>query len=174
MSRSPSRLRRLAGAALLAGLVCAGCARPGLTLGSQNLVRITEPRELATVSLPMTMRWAGIPLRAEPASKAPFYAVFIDHPPIEAGQNLVVLVDRQCQKEAGCANVAYFATHGVFITRMPWVTITNLPGALGQTPKDNLHQAVVIMVDSAGNRIGGWSSIVDFRLGGHQPGSLYS
>jgi hypothetical protein len=152
-------------------LLASGCA--GLKdaqFRQDNRLRIQSPANLATVRLPFTVSWRMTDftpaLSGPPSSSSGQFAVFLDHYPMAPGKSLRSLVDGQlsCRGSDICEQPDYLAdVLGVYVTAASSVTIDRLP-ARAQDGGDSGHFATIILLDTAGNRIGESVWYVSFRI----------
>jgi hypothetical protein len=145
---------------VLAVALLSSCAHIGELRSDQ--VKIGSPRELETVTLPLTVEWDAQSLPAGAAS----YAIFVDRLPMEPGRDVRALADQACRLRRGCPDDAYLRTIGVYRTSTTKVVIPTLPtlGGIGSRTDLPVHQAIVVFLDQNGDRIGGYSSTVNFRF----------
>lgn len=137
----------LAGAGLLA---LSACSTSGLAFQQDDRVTITEPRSEAAVAPPFTISWSAPGVRVSPpASGGPgvYFAVFVDRAPLRPGQHLLALVDPACRRRPRCADLAYFADHGVFLTASRSVQVAVLP-------KKGRHEVTVVLMGQDDRRRG--------------------
>lgn len=161
-------MRRTLGTVGLASvLACAACVPQGLSFRVDNRVKIISPRRDATLSLPFTLRWTVKNFHVvQPGSpsdaSAGYFAVFIDATPMRPGQKLDAIAkgDVTCQRVAGCPNASYYAGRGIYTTTNTQFVVSKLPDA--STGK--AHRATIVLLNSAGRRIGESAFRVDFQL----------
>ena len=147
--------------ALLLGtamLLTAGC--DDLAFRTDERLAITSPDNQTTVTLPVTVSWTVRDFAvvaegaASPTKSAGYFAVFVDQAPMPPGEPLSWLArgDNECKASDGCPDARYLQSLGVYTTTGTSVVIERLTGHSG-TSKER-HQAVVVLLDSAGRRIG--------------------
>jgi hypothetical protein len=149
---------RLAGVAFVA-LLATACGG-GLLFANDTSVRIVSPRNLATVSTPVQLRWVTKILPASPL----MYAAFVDILPVHPGQNLRSLAGASCSGVPGCVDLAWLNRHSVYLTSQPGLDLDTLP-ILG-TPKGerDIHTVTIVLVDKAWRRSGESAWSVSFAL----------
>lgn len=141
----------------LLGTACGG----GTQFAEDGRVRIVSPRNLATVSTPVRLRWTDTAASGSP----PLYAVFVDHLPVHPGQNLRSMAGTTCAGVATCVDMAWLNRHDVYLTNQPRLDLETLP-ILG-TPKGerDVHEVTIVLVDAAWRRLGEAAWGVTFGLG---------
>lgn len=156
----------LAGA-LLAPLLSA-CASDHIALRADTSIRIQAPRELERVRLPVTIDWAsgGAAPERDLSGAGPFYAVFVDRPPIRAGTSLRSIIDDDCRKQAGCPDLSWYAERFVFVTGDAKLTLATVPAdATGtRTGADHTHRVSVVRVNANGVRLNEAAASVEFAV----------
>jgi hypothetical protein len=163
--------RRLAWAALAAGFVAAtaACGVSGLEFVTDNRLHVTAPADRALVHLPVTLRWtmsdftAALPGTAPPSKDAGYFAVFVDRHPVRPGQTLAEVITNRSQCAPQCAAKSYLATQGVYTTVSPILTLRQVD-PIDDHQAVQLHEAVIVLMDTTGRRIGESAWYVDFRL----------
>lgn len=151
-------------------MAAAGCDTSQMAFTQDHRVHFTTPPSRALVSVPVTVRWTVEGFGIAPAGSAPpstghgYFAVFLDRAPVRPGQSLYVLADRSCKKTPGCFNAQYLAGKGVYTTTVPTLTLTSVP-SLDSYEKTQLHEITVVLMDTAGRRIGESAWYLDFRMG---------
>ena len=164
--------RLLATAALAAGtaMAGAGCGTSQMAFTQDHRLHFTAPHSRALVAVPVTVRWAVDGFDVAPAGSARpstghgYFAVFVDRAPVRPGQSLSVLADPACKKTPGCFNAQYLAGKGVYTTTATTLTLTSVP-SLASYEKTPLHEVTVVLMDTAGRRIGESAWYLDFRMG---------
>jgi hypothetical protein len=143
--------RRTALCALALSVAAVGCGTQGLALKQSHRVRDVTPVNLSTTTAPARIGW-----NARPLSSRERFAVFIDQQPMAPGESLRSLTDDTCKATPGCPDKAYLATHFIFTTRGHKVTVPVLPlnGPFPVNDLYGLHSATIVIVDSAGHRVG--------------------
>jgi hypothetical protein len=132
-------------------LTTAGCGTQGLVLQQPDQIKDLKPAALSSTKLPVKVSWSARPLAAGER-----FVVFVDQVPMPPGDSLESLADDVCKATPGCPNKAYLNQHFVFVTRDDHVSIPVLP-LNGPFPVNDLytmHQATIVIIDHAGNRLG--------------------
>lgn len=131
-----------------------------------NRVRIIEPRDRTTVTLPVTLRWTlnGFTVTGRNGEQMPnagYFAIFIDRPPIPPGQSLewYASQDDSCGDNS-CGTVSNIS--GVHTTKETTLPVAQLP-ALRTREDLETHEAVIILMDGTGRRIGESAFYVRFN-----------
>lgn len=169
--RSP-RTRLLAWLLALAAL--GGCNLSNLAFAQDNRLHFTSPRSRALVHQPVTVTWTMRDFSVAPAgSGVPskdrgYFALFVDRAPVRPGQTLLTVADKSCRTTPGCFNAQYLANKGVYTTTSTTFTFQQIP-SINSYQKIQLHEVTVVLMDTAGRRIGEEAWYLDFRLA--RPGS---
>jgi hypothetical protein len=144
-----------------AAVALSSCAYHGLAFRDDDRVTIVAPGDRETVDVPLTIRWTTHDLH--PAGGTPTFALFVDQAPIRPGQNLRAIADDACRHRSGCPDAAYLSDHHVYVTTEQAVILDVLPPPTGQrTSGKNRHHATIVLLDSAGRRIGEQAYTVEF------------
>lgn len=127
--------RLLAGAVLVLTTFATACAPEGQLFRVDERVSITAPEDRSEVTLPLTITWEvdGFEIRgpgAPASADAGYFAVFLDRSPVPPGERVVEARD-------------------VFTTTRTSLLIEELPG-----DEEEQHTATIVLVDTAGTRIG--------------------
>lgn len=163
-SRAAPFRRALALVALaVAALLNAGCG-DGLLFAKDARLRIVAPKNLATVSTPVHLRWTS----QIPPANPPTYAVFVDALPVHPGQNLRSLAGATCASVRGCVDVAWLNRHSVYLTSQLSFDLDALPILGTARGERDIHKVTIVLVDADWRRLGeaAWSVAFDLR---HQP-----
>lgn len=164
--------------ALLALVVCltlAGCSLPDLgamNFRVDNRLHIEQPHDRATVRLPVHLRWSMRdfhvvkPGSAPPAKDSGYFAVFVDRQPIRPGQTMRAVAngDPSCLQSAGCPDASYLAQHQIYLASTTSLTLSQINPFFGRDAGQRLHRIVIVLLDTAGARIGESSWEVDLRI----------
>jgi hypothetical protein len=154
----------LAAALVAASLALGGCQVEGrLAFTKDERVEIVQPANEAEVRLPVRLRWTAKLERG--AGGGPFFAVFVDRAPVAPGQSLRVLADDSCNRTAGCPDADYFRDRFVYITDERSLLLDTVPQRTGQrTGAEHRHEAIIVLVDAEGRRIGEAAYRVAFEV----------
>jgi hypothetical protein len=147
--------------AAAAVLLLPGCAAGQLQFRQQHRVVIDSPRDRELTGLPLTVTWRVV----DPAlaRAAPRFAVFVDRPPVPAGEALswVARDDRQCV--APCPDAAYLSQHDVYPVDGTSLTLASLR-ALDQTGRNEVHDITIVLLGADGRRAGEEAYRVQVRV----------
>lgn len=162
-----SAVRWLLGLAAGALMVVSGCDVASMAFFRDERVRVIEPADRSTVSLPVTLRWEadGFAVTGRDgrrAEDAGYFAVFVDRPPIPPGRTLEWFVrqDESCGGEP-CGSVK--ALSDVYTTKRTSLEVARLPAVSGNGDIER-HEAVVVLLDGTGARIGESAFYVRFNF----------
>jgi hypothetical protein len=139
---------------VLAGLAGACGGEGRLAFRQDDRVEIVQPDDEAEVELPVTIRWeSDVPERSD---GGPYFAVFLDREPIAPGQSLRVLGDETCEKDPGCVDADYLRDRFVYVTDETSLELETVPLKSGsqRTGARDRHEAIIVLVDGDGRRIG--------------------
>ena len=165
----PRRAGTVATLLIALAVLASGCSFSDLAFSKDYRLHFSAPQSRSLVKVPVTVRWdmrdftiaaAG---SAAPTSRAGYFAVFVDRAPIKPGQTLRSVADRSCKLTKGCPDAAYLAQRGVYATTAQSVTIQQIP-AVNSYQKVQTHEVTVVLLDTAGRRIGEAAWYVDFRM----------
>lgn len=154
---------------LALAVAATGCGTAALAFSQDNRLHFTGPRSRAVVDVPLTVGWVIDRFNVAPGGSGPpspgrgYFALFLDRAPVRPGQTLSALDDSTCKKTPGCFNSEYLAGKGVYTTTATSFTITSVP-ALNSYQKIQLHELTVVLLDTAGRRIGESAWYLDFRM----------
>lgn len=152
----------------LMGTTLTGCQSKQFRVDRR--IHFTSPKERSKVKGAVTFAWTYKDFTPAPAngirsSATGLFALFVDEAPIKPGHSLssVIKKDAACvSKEKTCLDAASLANHNVYLTTSTSVTVSVLP-EIAATGKIEDHQAILILVDGAGYRMGESAWNVDFR-----------
>lgn len=154
---------RLAACALVAaGLLAAGCGASGLSFVTDERVEILEPRDRASVRLPLEVRW-----RAEGIEPGGSFGVFVDRAPQPPGETFrwIARDDNGCVASLGCPDQTYLADRGVFATSETTFRIELLPRTVAEEQqRREFHELTIVLLDADGRRVGESAWFVDFQV----------
>ena len=160
--------------ALSAVLLLAGCGithMQNLSFRVDKRLHFTAPKARSKAHQPLTVSWTMRDFRvaalgSEPPSRdAGYFAVFVDSAPVKPGQTLraVAAGDPSCERNPKCPDNGYLAAHGVFVTTVTSLHLPLIPNVAG-TAKVQQHAITVVLMNTAGHRIGESAWELDFRL----------
>lgn len=173
--RSGSRLRVAVAVGCLAALSGAtGCSAnlSQLSFRVDKRLAFLSPKSRSLVAEPVNLRWtmrdftvAG-PGSAPAGKRSGYYAIFVDQAPIKPGQTLksVARGDRACQLDPRCPDAKYLEDRQVYTTTQTSLTLPRVVPLTGTADKTQLHEVVVVLLDTAGRRIGESAWFVTFKL----------
>lgn len=155
------RPRVLAVAVLLGATFASstGCELADYQFRVDDRMTIVDPPAKSAVDPPFRITWemedfdaAG--LDGSTSEDSGVYAVFVDRPPMKAGQSLRSLFDDDpaCASDARCPDARRLARENIYVTAKDRVRVKFLPlvGAGGP----DLHTITIVLLDGSGRRIG--------------------
>lgn len=162
------KIRGVAAAVILVvTLFMSGCDWSEMAFVQDKRVRIVEPPDRSTVSLPVTLRWevesfavTGQDGRSSP--DAGYFAVFVDRTPMPPGKSLEWLAeqDDSCGDSA-CGSIENLAD--VYATSSTTLKITRLSADSSSRAVER-HEAVIVLLDGTGRRISESAFYVRFNF----------
>ncbi|HVT65103.1 MAG TPA: hypothetical protein VHD81_08110 [Mycobacteriales bacterium] len=166
---------RLAAAAVVSVLVLSGCGLThvhDLSFRVDKRLHFTSPASRATVHQPVFVSWTMDDFRvadegSEPPTRdAGYFAVFVDHTPIKPDQTMksVASGDPACQSDPKCPTRSYLRQHLVFTTTATSIKLPLIPDLTNTKEKLQLHRITVVLMDTAGHRIGESAWEIDVRI----------
>lgn len=160
----------LAALTLATALVMSACNTAGIRLTNDTRLSLVTPQDGTTVTLPMKVRVSvhGVRLMPPGSGDGYYLAVLVDRAPMHTDGSLLDLVDQQCRHTGnGCATLAYFADHDVYLTSSTQLTLSNVPETALHRQSRSVHQVDVVLIDGASNsRVGDSLAEASFRVGG--------
>ena len=173
MRLGPASWRRLALAAALA-VGASGCGLThlhDLNFRVDDRLHFLTPKDRSTVHAPLTVAWTmrdftvAAPRTAPPSRDAGYFVVFVDQAPIRPGQTVKAIAhgDPVCERDPKCPDEAYLNGHGVYTTTKTAVTLHQILDLLGSREKLQMHTITVVLLDTAGRRIGESAWELDVR-----------
>jgi len=159
-------------AALGAAFVLASCSVSNHNVFNDHRLHFVAPASRAHVGLPVTLRWTmrGFtpvdPGTGPPSRTQGYFAVFVDRPPVGPGQKLDVVADRDtsCKRTPGCPDTSYLADRQIYTTAGSTLVLNRVADFVDNRQKQQLHEATIVLLDSAGRRIGESFWYLDFWL----------
>jgi hypothetical protein len=149
--------------ALSALVGVAACGTGGLEFAGDERLKIVTPSDRGKVNLPVNIRWRTPGLNR--TDDGPYFAVFVDRAPVQPGQSLRAVADDACNRTPGCPDASYLKDRNVYVTKDTSVTLDAVPKKSGQrVGAADSHDAVVVLVDSKGRRIGESAYPVEFTV----------
>lgn len=142
---------------VLATLLTTGCDVSSMGFVQDERIKVVDPPDRSVVSLPVTLRWQVRDFTVtgrdgNSVVDAGYFAVFVDRPPIPAGKSLkwYALQDGSCGDSA-CGKVDNLAN--IYVTEEASLELTSLPD-LRERGEVERHEAVIVLLDGTGARIG--------------------
>lgn len=133
------------------------CAVNGLSFSKDDRVTITAPRESDRVELPLEVSW-------EVEDFDGTFAVFFDRTPMRANQTVLSLVDEDdpCRRRGQCPDDDWLRDRHIYITTETSVRVEALPDLRDNDRSPDRHQVTIVLLDTAGRRIGESAFFNDF------------
>ena len=143
---------------ILAAATLSACGIQGLNFVQDDRVEIVAPKNNATVTLPLTVRWTARDFDGS-------FAVLVDRAPPNPGKSLATLAegDAVCEATPGCPDAAYLAGLRAYTTTDTSFEITQLPELTEDRTREG-HEVTIVLLDPAGKRIGESAFRVDFNI----------
>jgi hypothetical protein len=162
-------------AALVAALSLSGCGLThlqDLNFRVDKRLHFVAPNDRATVHRPFTVSWTMKDFRIAAKSSEPptrdagYFAVFVDRSPIKPGQTMRSLTtdDQACQADPKCPDRAYLEGINVYETTATSLRLTQVSNVNGDKETLQHHSITVVLMDTAGHRIGESAWELDVRL----------
>lgn len=159
--QSTLRCRAIGLAGAVATLsVTSGCGDiANMAFVQDERVKFVQPADRSTATIPVKLRWqvngfqiTGHDGRREPGAGS--FALFIDQPPMPPGETFEWLArdDHSCSGDQ-CAKKQYLSERSVYVTEKTEVTLNQLPDIDDVGGKER-HEAVLVLLDGSGHRIG--------------------
>ena len=176
LGRPALRARRaVACAVLLAALPLSGCGLThlqDLNFRVDKRLHFTTPKDRSTQSRPLTVSWTMSDFRIAPKGSEPpsrgagYFAVFVDKTPIKPGKTMKSLAsnDQACKVDPKCPDRNYLEGLGVYETTATTITLKQISNVRGDKEHLQHHYIDVVLMDTAGHRIGESSWELDVRL----------
>lgn len=158
---------RAAAAGLLGALSLSACDVSQMAFVQDHRVRVVEPADRSTVTLPVTLRWEvddfGVTGRdGQNSPDAGYFAVFVDRTPIPPGKTL----EWYAKEEDSCGDSACGSVENlayIYPTKKMALTLKQLPADDSDRDLER-HEAVIILLDGQGARIGESAFYVRFNF----------
>ena len=161
-------------ALLLAVAPLAGCGIThvqDLNFRVDNRLHFVAPKDRSKVRPPLTISWriTGFRIAAlgsEPATRnAGYFAVFVDRQPIRPEQTVkAVATDPFCKRDPKCPDTSYLNSHGVYLTTATSLRLDQVSTINTNDDKVQRHTFIVVLMDTAGHRIGESAWELDLRI----------
>ncbi len=158
--------RRALVAGLFGAFVLSGCDLSKMAFSQDHRLRIIEPSDRSTVTLPVTLRWEVDGFRVtgrdgNSSRDAGYFAVFVDRDPIPPGKTL----EWYAEQEDSCGDSACGATEhlaDIYTTKKMSLRLKQLPADDRDRDLER-HEVVIILLDGNGARIGESAFYVRFN-----------
>lgn len=163
------------GAAILALVSTSGCGLThlqDLNFRVDDRLHFVSPADRATVARSFTVSWTMrdftvAPLGSAPASRdAGYFAVFVDRTPVKPGQTMksVMHDDLACQRNPRCPTTKDLRDLGIYTTTGTSVRVAQVGNVSGDRERLQHHYVTVVLMDTAGHRIGESAWELDVRI----------
>jgi hypothetical protein len=164
-----------AATALVAVLPLTGCGLThlhDLNFRVDKRLHFVSPKARSTVHQPVTVAWTIDGFRSAAAGSEPpsrdagYFAIFVDTTPIKPGHTMddVAKGDPFCQRSPKCPDKHYLADHRVYATTNTQFKFPLIPNITGSKESLQLHTFTVVLMDTAGHRIGESAWELDLRI----------
>jgi hypothetical protein len=161
--------------AAVTALLLGGCGLThlqDLNFRVDDRLHFTSPQNRATVHQPVTVSWTMRDFRIAPRGSEPpsddagYFAVFVDRAPIHPEQTMRAVAhgDRFCEQNPHCPDAAYLAQHQVYTTTKTTLRLPQIPNIVGSQEKLQVHSITVVLMNTAGQRIGESAWELDIRI----------
>ena len=169
------RARRIAAALIVPGLtlLTTGCVNLAqLNFRVDDRLHFTAPDDRALVRAPLRISWTmrdftpAAPGHGPVDNHVGYFAVFLDRAPIKPGSTLDAVAgnDQSCKLDPTCPNKEYLAVRGVFTTVRPTITLERVPPLTDTGDDTQLHDVIVVLLDTSGHRIGESAWHITFKM----------
>lgn len=161
--------------AVVAALLVSGCGLThlqDLQFRVDDRLHFVSPEARSTVHQPVTVTWTmddftiAAPGSAPPSRDAGYFALFVDRSPIKPGHTMddVAKGDRYCQQSPTCPDRKYLRDHQVYTTTEFSYKFPLIPAISTDKSHLQLHSITVVLMDTAGHRIGESAWQLDVRI----------
>lgn len=168
-----ARLARCA--AVLALLPLTGCGLThlqDLNFRVDDRLHFVSPEDRSTVARSFTVTWTMRDFTVVPEGSAPptrdagYFAVFVDRSPIKPGQTTKAVMhdDLACQRNPRCPTRGQLKELGVYTTTGTSLRIAQVGNVTGDRERLQHHYVTVVLMDTAGHRIGESAWELDVRI----------
>jgi len=166
---------RRAAVAALAVTLLSGCAVADwhdLSFRTDDRLHFVTPKNRSKVQQPVKVAWTVHGFRvaaagSEPPSRgAGYFVVFVDRTPVRPGQTLraVAAGDPFCNRDPKCPDANYLEQHQIYVTTQTSMTLPQIANLVGDRNTVQLHTITVVLMDTAGHRIGESAWELDLRI----------
>jgi hypothetical protein len=172
MQQRRALLALAAGVSLALGATGCATSLHGLEFHNDNRMKITSPHQNQLVSDPVTLSWTMKDFAVAGLGDGPvqndtgYFAVFIDRAPVKPGQTLAAVSGNtpSCQHTTLCTTKSYLAGEQVYTTTKDEIRLPPIADLLNNHESTQYHQATVILINTAGERISESAWTVEFRM----------
>ena len=162
-------------AAVLTLLPLSGCGLThlqDLNFRVDDRLHFVSPEDRSTVARSFTVTWTMSDFAVSPVGSAPptrdagYFAVFVDRTPIKPGQTMksVMHDDLACQRNPRCPTAKDLKELGIYTTTGTSVHIAQVGNVTGDKQRLQHHSVTVVLMDTAGRRIGESAWELDVRI----------
>jgi hypothetical protein len=168
--------RRLLAVAVAGGLMsgATGCATSlaGLQFHNDHRMTIITPHENEKVVAPVSLRWTMKNFTVAGPRQGPinngtgYFAIFVDRSPVRPGQTLAAVNHRNstCAHSTLCLSRSYLASEQVYTTTKAELVLPQVADISGNQQSVQFHTATVVLMNTAGHRIGESAWTVEFKM----------
>ena len=162
-------MARLLGIPAALVMLASSCGVSNLAFFTDSRLHFVSPKARSTARLPVTISWrisdfSVVPPGTLPvSSRSGYFALFVDRAPMRPGQTVAAVADRQCRRTPGCVNAGYLADRGIYTSSQDSLTLNEIAN-LNSYQSVQTHEVTVVVIDSAGRRIGESAWYLDFRM----------
>lgn len=149
-------------------LVLSACNLSSMQFTQDHRVRVVTPSPRSTVTLPVTLSWEvqGFEVIGKEPGSSPgqgYFAVFVDRTPVPPAKSLVWYANQRgtCGPDP-CGDPARLSF--VFETSETHLNLDRLPDLADDRSGVEHHEAVIVLMDGDGRRIGESAFYVRFSL----------
>jgi hypothetical protein len=157
---------------IVLGTAC-GLAHPQeLNYRTDKRLDFVAPKARTLVETPIDVRWAIRDFKVQAPGSAPrshdagYFAVFVDRAPIKPDETMRVIAskDQPCLHRPGCPDEQYLEDRQIYTTTSSTLTLQQIPPIAGNTERIQVHFITVVLLDTAGHRIGESAWQLDVRM----------
>lgn len=153
-------------------LVLASCSVSNHNVFNDHRLAFVAPPSRAHVRLPVKLRWTirgftpAPPGDGEPSRTRGYFAIFVDRSPVRPGQTLAAVADRDtsCKRKPGCPDASYLADRQIYTTDGDRLVLDRVADFVDNRERQQLHEVTLVLLDTAGRRIGESAWYIDFWL----------
>jgi hypothetical protein len=161
--------------AVVVGVLASGCGLThlqDLNFRVDKRLHFISPESRSKVHQQFTVSWrmddftVAAPGTGPPSRDAGYFAVFVDKTPIKPGQTMKAVAsgDQFCEQSPTCPDRGYLREHLVFTTTGTSLHLPLIPSIVNDKSSLQLHTLTIVLMDTAGHRIGESAWQLDVRL----------